>query len=61
MFLRWDIRKGISQPFRVVHSAKGSVTALVGHPNQPLVASGSVNQAIEVRPIIENKYCVKYQ
>jgi hypothetical protein len=26
-----------------------------------LVASGSVNQAIEVRPIIENKYCVKYQ
>jgi len=44
----WDIRGGISTPYRTVRTAKAGISAIAPHPHLPLLACGSTDQAVEI-------------
>jgi regulator-associated protein of mTOR len=44
----WDIRGGISTPYRTIRTAKAGISAIAPHPHLPLLACGSTEQAVEM-------------
>jgi hypothetical protein len=44
----WDVRSGISTPYRTVSTAKAVISAMAPHPHLPLLACGSTDQAVEL-------------
>jgi len=59
----WDVRRGISTPYRIVSAAKAAVSTLIAHPHLPLLACGSTDQAVEIFNIKEGDQLnlLKYQ